>query len=101
MFFSPEYRLALVGDVLFADSIGRTDLPRSDHAALIRSIREQLWPPREDVRFIPGHGPTSTFGEERALLESLTPSNWCQQPSVIPSLTSVETRCALSMVYAT
>ena len=57
--------LALVGDVLFAGSIGRTDLPRGDHATLIRSIREQLWPLGRDVTFIPGHGPTSTFGEER------------------------------------
>ena len=65
IFFSPEHRLALVGDVLFAGSIGRTDLPRGDHAALIRSIREQLWPLGRDVTFIPGHGPTSTFGEER------------------------------------
>jgi glyoxylase-like metal-dependent hydrolase (beta-lactamase superfamily II) len=66
VFFSQEYRLALVGDVLFAGSIGRTDLPRGDHATLIRSIREQLWPLGEDVTFIPGHGPTSTFGDERA-----------------------------------
>jgi glyoxylase-like metal-dependent hydrolase (beta-lactamase superfamily II) len=65
IFFSPEYRLALVGDVLFAGSIGRTDFPRGDHATLIRSIREQLWPLGADVTFIPGHGPTSTFGEER------------------------------------
>ena len=65
IFFSPQYRLALVGDVLFAGSIGRTDLPRGDHATLIRSIREQLWPLGRDVTFIPGHGPTSTFGEER------------------------------------
>jgi glyoxylase-like metal-dependent hydrolase (beta-lactamase superfamily II) len=66
IFFSPGHRLALVGDVLFAGSIGRTDLPRGDHDTLIRSIREQLWPLGEDVTFIPGHGPTSTFGEERA-----------------------------------
>ncbi len=65
IFFSAEYRLALVGDVLFAGSIGRTDLPRGDHASLIRSIREQLWPLGNDVTFIPGHGPTSTFGDER------------------------------------
>jgi glyoxylase-like metal-dependent hydrolase (beta-lactamase superfamily II) len=65
IFFSPAHRLALVGDVLFAGSIGRTDLPRGDHATLIRSIREQLWPLGPDVTFIPGHGPTSTFGEER------------------------------------
>ena len=66
IFFSPEHRLALVGDVLFAGSIGRTDFPRGNHAALIRSIREELWPLGSDVTFIPGHGPTSTFGEERA-----------------------------------
>lgn len=65
IFFSPAYRLALVGDVLFAGSIGRTDLPRGDHATLLRSIRGQLWPLGRDVTFIPGHGPTSTFGEER------------------------------------
>ena len=65
IFFNPEYRLALVGDVLFAGSIGRTDLARGDHATLLRSIREQLWPLGADVTFIPGHGPTSTFGEER------------------------------------
>ncbi len=65
IFFDPASRLALVGDVLFAGSIGRTDLPRGDHAALIRSIREQLWPLGPVVTFIPGHGPTSTFGEER------------------------------------
>ncbi len=55
----------LSGDVLFAGSIGRTDLPRGDHATLIRSIREQLWPLGDDVVFVPGHGPTSTFGDER------------------------------------
>ena len=65
IFFSAQYRLAMVGDVLFAGSIGRTDFPRGDHAALLRSIREQLWPLGDDVTFIPGHGPTSTFGEER------------------------------------
>ena len=65
IFFSPAYRLALVGDVLFAGSIGRTDLPRGDYATLIRSIREQLWPLGRDVTFIPGHGPSSTLGAER------------------------------------
>ena len=64
-FFHRPTRLALVGDVLFAGSIGRTDLPGGDHATLIRSIREQLWPLGDDVVFVPGHGPTSTFGDER------------------------------------
>jgi glyoxylase-like metal-dependent hydrolase (beta-lactamase superfamily II) len=65
VFFEPSARLALVGDVLFAGSIGRTDFPGGDHATLIRSIRETLFPLGDDVAFIPGHGPMSTFGEER------------------------------------
>jgi len=65
VFFDPASRVAFVGDVIFAGSIGRTDFPRGDHAALIRSIRENLFPLGDDVRFVPGHGPMSTFGEER------------------------------------
>lgn len=65
VFFHAEDKLALVGDVLFQGSIGRTDFPRGDHAQLIRSIREKLFPLGDDVRFIPGHGPMSTFGAER------------------------------------
>lgn len=66
IFFDPETKLAQVGDVLFQGSIGRTDFPRGDFDTLIRSIKERLWPLGDDVRFIPGHGPMSTFGEERA-----------------------------------
>ena len=58
-------KIAFVGDVLFRGSIGRTDFPRGNHADLIRSIREKLWPLGDDVTFVPGHGPLSTFGEER------------------------------------
>jgi hydroxyacylglutathione hydrolase len=58
-------RLAFVGDVLFRGSIGRSDFPRGDHAALIRSITTKLWPLGDDVTFVPGHGPLSTFGQER------------------------------------
>ncbi len=65
IFFHRKVKLAIVGDVLFKGSIGRTDFPRGDHATLIRSIREQLWPLGDDVTFIPGHGPMSTFGNER------------------------------------
>ncbi|RKP44353.1 MBL fold metallo-hydrolase [Trinickia fusca] len=65
VFVSTRHRLAIVGDVLFAGSIGRTDFPRGNHADLIRSIREKLWPLGDDITFVPGHGPTSTFGEER------------------------------------
>ena len=65
MFFHPESQLAQVGDVLFKGSVGRTDFPKGDQATLIRSIRENLFPLGDEVRFIPGHGPMSTFGEER------------------------------------
>lgn len=65
VFHQAEAGLALVGDVLFAGSVGRTDFPRGDHAALVRSIREKLFPLGDGVRFIPGHGPMSTFGDER------------------------------------
>ena len=58
-------KLAIVGDVLFSGSIGRTDFPRGNHGALIRAIREKLFPLGDDFAFIPGHGPMSTFGEER------------------------------------
>lgn len=66
VFFHAPSRLAIVGDVLFAGSIGRTDFPRGDHATLIASIREKLFPLGDDVIFLPGHGPRSTFGDERA-----------------------------------
>jgi glyoxylase-like metal-dependent hydrolase (beta-lactamase superfamily II) len=65
VFYQPEGRLAFVGDVLFKGSIGRSDFPRGDHAALIRAIREKLFPLGDDVRFVPGHGAMSTFGHER------------------------------------
>ncbi|WP_339075566.1 MBL fold metallo-hydrolase [Teredinibacter turnerae] len=63
--FEKYSKMAFVGDVLFAGSIGRTDFPRGDHASLIASIREKLFPLGDDITFVPGHGPTSTFGEER------------------------------------
>lgn len=65
VFFHRADRLALVGDVLFRGSIGRTDLPRGNFGQLIDSIRNRLWPLGDDVAFIPGHGPKSTFGAER------------------------------------
>lgn len=66
VFHSRSAGLAFVGDVLFAGSIGRTDFPRGNHAALLASIREKLWPLGTETRFVPGHGPMSSFGEERA-----------------------------------
>lgn len=65
VFFHAESRLALVGDVLFQGSIGRTDFPKGDFDTLINAIRQQLWPLGDDVSFIPGHGPMSTIGQER------------------------------------
>ena len=65
VFFHEPGRFAFVGDVLFAGSIGRTDFPGGNHAQLLSSIRERLFPLGDDVTFLPGHGPTSTFGEER------------------------------------
>ena len=65
VFFHEPGRFAFVGDVLFAGSIGRTDFPGGNHAQLLSSIRERLFPLGDDVTFLPGHGPISTFGEER------------------------------------
>lgn len=64
-FFCPAARFAFVGDVLFKGSVGRTDFPRGDFAALTRSIREKLFPLGDDVRFLPGHGAISSLGWER------------------------------------
>ncbi len=65
VFFNRDARFAHVGDVLFRGSVGRTDLPGGDHAALIASIKEKLLPLGDDVGFICGHGPGSRFGDER------------------------------------
>jgi len=65
VFYQPAAWLAFVGDVLFKGSIGRTDFPRGDHAALLAAICEKLFPLGDDVRFVPGHGAMSTFGHER------------------------------------
>ena len=64
-FIHKPSKLAIVGDVLFAGSIGRTDFQRGNHDELIASIREKLFPLGDDFEFIPGHGPMSSFGEER------------------------------------
>lgn len=66
VFYNAEAQLAQVGDVLFKGSIGRTDFPRGDLDTLVNAITTKLWPLGDAVTFIPGHGPTSTFGEERA-----------------------------------
>lgn len=65
IFYAPSAKWAFVGDVLFAGSVGRTDFPGGDYDQLIESITKKLWPLGNDVVFIPGHGPESTFGRER------------------------------------
>ncbi|MEM1409659.1 MAG: MBL fold metallo-hydrolase [Pseudomonadota bacterium] len=65
IFHQKETRFAFTGDVLFKGSIGRTDFPMCDHEALITSITTKLWPLGDEVQFLPGHGPMSTFGAER------------------------------------
>ena len=65
IFFNEKAQLAVVGDVIFQGSIGRSDLPRGNHEQLVNSIVNELWPLGDEMTFIPGHGPLSTFGQER------------------------------------
>ena len=65
IFHHKESKLAIVGDVLFQGSVGRTDLPGGSMDALIAAIREKVLPLGDDITFIPGHGPISTIGQER------------------------------------
>ncbi len=65
VFHSAQAQRAFVGDVLFAGSVGRTDLPGGDEQTLLDSITQRLWPLGDDTVFIPGHGPESRFGHER------------------------------------
>ena len=65
VFYSAEAQRAFVGDVLFAGSIGRTDFPQGNHQDLLDSISQKLWPMGDETVFIPGHGPESSFGQER------------------------------------
>lgn len=65
VFHQPEEKIAIVGDVLFHGSIGRTDFPRGNHEDLLSSIVKKLWPLGKNITFLPGHGPISTFERER------------------------------------
>lgn len=65
VFFNADNKFALMGDVLFQNSVGRTDMPGGDHATLIKSIKEKILPLGDDVMFLPGHGNASRIGEER------------------------------------
>ena len=65
VFHHPQSKFALVGDVLFQGSIGRTDFPKGNHQDLLDAIVTKLWPLGDDTAFIPGHGPMSNFAHER------------------------------------
>jgi glyoxylase-like metal-dependent hydrolase (beta-lactamase superfamily II) len=65
VFHHPPSKLALVGDVIFQGSVGRTDFPMSNHQDLIDAIRTKLWPLGDETVFIPGHGPVGNFAQER------------------------------------
>ena len=65
VFFSNFSKLAIVGDVIFKGSIGRTDLPKGNYNDLISSIKSKLWSLGDDIEFICGHGPNSTFADEK------------------------------------
>ena len=66
MFVNAPSRFALVGDTLFQGSVGRTDFPYGNHDLLIGGIKGKLLPLGDDVTILPGHGPASTIGAERA-----------------------------------
>ncbi len=65
IFFNPEHKFALVGDILFDGSIGRTDFPRGDFKTMQATLRDQILTLPDDTRFLSGHGPTSTIGAQR------------------------------------
>ena len=65
VFHHPPSKLAIVGDVLFKGSIGRTDFPMGNHQDLLDAITGRLWPLGSETMFVPGHGPMSSFGQER------------------------------------
>jgi hydroxyacylglutathione hydrolase len=65
VFVEKSQKFAAVGDVLFQGSIGRSDFPQGNQQDLINSIRHRLFPIGDEIRFIPGHGPMSNFGQER------------------------------------
>ena len=72
VYYNADHKFCLMGDVLFQGSIGRTDLPRGDHEALLRSIRTKIFPLGDDVAFLPGHGSPGMVGEERRTNPFLT-----------------------------
>jgi glyoxylase-like metal-dependent hydrolase (beta-lactamase superfamily II) len=64
-FYLPKEKILIGGDVLFAGSIGRTDLPSGDHQALISNIKNKLYRLPDETKVLPGHGPSTTIGHEK------------------------------------
>jgi hydroxyacylglutathione hydrolase len=73
-FYNDEYKICIAGDVLFKNSIGRTDLPGGDYNTLIRSIKQKLFILDDKVKVYPGHGPHTTIGDEKKFNPFLTNS---------------------------
>jgi glyoxylase-like metal-dependent hydrolase (beta-lactamase superfamily II) len=92
--YQPEGHLAFVGDVLFQGSIGRTDFPRGNHQQLIDSITEKLWPLGNEMRFVPGHGAMSTFGQERQSNPFVSDANTGYQGAVRESSDEISQKLA-------
>ncbi|HEX6654914.1 MAG TPA: MBL fold metallo-hydrolase [Candidatus Limnocylindria bacterium] len=69
--YEPAHRLLLAGDVLFAGSYGRTDLPGGDDSAMVESLARLARDLQDDVRVLPGHGVETTIGRERAWMERI------------------------------
>ena len=65
LFYIPELETAVVGDAIFHGSIGRTDLEGSNHAFLLKNIREQIYTLPDETTLLPGHGPATTVGFEK------------------------------------
>jgi len=63
--YFPDRNMVLTGDTLFADSVGRTDLPGGSHETLVASIKNKLFILPDDTVVVPGHGPTTTIGKEK------------------------------------
>lgn len=65
VFYHPEQQLLIAGDVLFHESIGRTDFPRGNHRQLLDHIRNKLYILPDSVNVLPGHGRPTTIGHEK------------------------------------
>ncbi|MCM2680187.1 MBL fold metallo-hydrolase [Echinimonas agarilytica] len=76
VFVNHSSKWSIVGDVIFQNSIGRTDFPKGDHATLIDSIQQQIMSLPDDYAILPGHGPKTTVGQERRSNPHLVQDGW-------------------------